>query len=287
MLLFGFRSAQTIIPHQNEELIVAYQKALDKEAERKMKADEEDAKILEIEEEEKEKEDMMKNSAILSQPALPHLSILFRLQRLLQIIARHLRIIESTFCWDDGFRAFWITTTCIMIGVLLLFIPWGLVCLWLMRFVVWAVLGPWMKLADIFFIKKKNALDEAKVLEEEIGAPQKLEETESTAVKTRTRIENEKKLKKIAMMKFMFGEYTVRVPASKEMRFLDYPLISSSAKPASADDQEDGTVKSRDISACKIGQAFTSSIIPKIEHDIAIDETTALLSENKEYGTSV
>lgn len=124
---------------------------------------------------------------------------------------------------------------------------------WALRIVVWTVLGPWMKLVDIHYMKKTQSTEEAQEAAE-ARMKAKYESLVASATHAQTRREELVKLK--AMKEYMFGQYLAVVPRFKQQRYLDYALSPSYASPHLAGE-------SCDVAVRKYGQHLTGDMIPR------------------------
>jgi hypothetical protein len=84
--------------------------------------------------------------------------ILLPIQQILGLVCKTIYIARSFLLWDDhSVYAFVITNACLAAGVGMLFIPWNWLLHWTLHIIVWTFLGPWMKLIDIFIVRKLEA----------------------------------------------------------------------------------------------------------------------------------
>lgn len=128
----------------------------------------------------------------------------------------------------------------------------GFLVRWTLRIAAWLLLGPWMKLVDIFYVKRIQSTEEQEK-EAKARVKAKYKALLANALHTQTRKEELTKLK--AMKRYMFGEYLAVLPRFKEERWLDIPLAASYAYPHVA-------VESYDIVNRKYGQHLTGDMIP-------------------------
>jgi len=157
-------------------------------------------------------------------PMNPLNRVVLPVQRTMMHMCHGVRVIKSIVTWEECHIAFWITNSAILLAIPVLFVPWGMVTRFVLRVMVWTLLGPWMKLVDIFYVQR---LDREKKLD-----AWSLEH--STAVEAakrahQTRKENVIKLK--SWRDYLFGKYMVQVPRFKEFRYKDVPLSVSTATP--------------------------------------------------------
>mmetsp|Transcript_45291 Transcript_45291/g.54934 ORF Transcript_45291/g.54934 Transcript_45291/m.54934 type:complete len:584 (+) Transcript_45291:1572-3323(+) len=168
-----------------------------------------------------------KKSSLSMDPLKP---ILFPIQQNLSILCEVLRLVKNIVIWEECYYSFWLTLTCIALGVACLFIPWRFCILWSSRILVWVLFGPWMKLIDIFYYRKLEQLtDEELQAQIEQNKNRQAEAYRLIAKQARIDKENAKKVK--AMKKYLFGRFISEVPILKTDRFRDTPLPDSTATP--------------------------------------------------------
>lgn len=182
---------------------------------------------------------------------------LFPLQQQLQQVCGVLRISRSFITWQEPLVAYWLCIACLLGGIVFLFVPWGFLMRWSIRVIIWTILGPWMALVDIFYIRRLQSEKEAKEAEAAY-AKRKLRDLRNTAESRQIKREEMAKLKH--MKRYMFGQYLVELPAWKESRYVDVPLMASSATPFVADE---ASKRSINITDKKFGQHIFGSIIPE------------------------
>mmetsp|Transcript_2073 Transcript_2073/g.2123 ORF Transcript_2073/g.2123 Transcript_2073/m.2123 type:complete len:249 (-) Transcript_2073:336-1082(-) len=192
-----------------------------------------------------------KNSNMMLNP----MKVLIPLKVILDLICSTLRLVSNILTWKECYLSYWITLLCLAMSVICAFVPWGLVFLWASRVVVWAILGPWMKLVDWFFylplIKKRS-----KALKTEQDKP-KSEKCSKHNAKVFLARENVEKFKEMKML--LFGKYLIRTPKFKPDRHDDIPLPSSFAKKSSC-------AKEEVINVIVPGQYIVGNMIPRIEY---------------------
>lgn len=180
--------------------------------------------------------------------------ILLPIQKILGMACRALRIVKSIVLWDESIYAFMITNAALFIGVVLIFMPWSWLLRWAFRVAVWTFLGPWMKLVDIFVVRKLQADGDNFVKRMELSMEKR---SQVLLMKKRfimTRKEDAIKLR--AMKRYMFGKYIAKVPQFKDYRFPDIPLPESSSSP------HDAGYSSVKIVERKHGQQLDGHMIP-------------------------
>lgn len=169
--------------------------------------------------------------------------------------------------WQECYIAFWVTTGCILLSIICMFVPWFFFIKWTTRLVVWALFGPWMKLVDVYYVSKIKPLTEEEMQEKKEKEHQaRLLETMTAVAGARIKREDQAKLK--AMKKYMFGRYITRVPVLKEDRYRDLPLPESTAEPFRPPPVPMSELAMADAGYKKIrlpGQHLVGVMIPRIE----------------------
>ena len=259
-MLLARPAVETIEPHQNEEAVTKFH--AEKEEEYKKQKEKLEKKTAEenpqdfageLEALNEEEIDITHSGHGFNVTVNPLKPILFPLQKHLEQACVAVRIARSLVTWEEPIYAFWIVLACMGGGLVLAFVPWGFILHWCFTISVWVFLGPWMKLADIFLMKKKSTEEER----EEVRARmrEKYKELLASATHRQTKKEDLTKLKQ--MKRYMFGKFLAAVPRFKQARHIDTPLSSSHASPHVAD-----TDDSIDIVCRKYGQHLTGDMIP-------------------------
>jgi hypothetical protein len=160
----------------------------------------------------------------------PFKRMLYPLQQNLAIVCRYVRHTKYILFWEECYLSFWITTGCLLVSFIFLFVPWAFLIKWGARLFVWALFGPWMKLVDIYYVREIESRtdDEIARLKHKEHERRRLATTAAVS-EARVKRENTAKLK--AMKKHMFGKFITRVPVLKEDRYRDMPLSDSMATP--------------------------------------------------------
>ena len=160
----------------------------------------------------------------------PFKPILFPVQQYLGMLCLYIRHVKFVFFWEECYIAFWVTTGCLLLSFLFLFVPWFFLLTWISRIVVWAAFGPWMKLVDVMYVSKlKPPSEEEEAAKKEKDRIKRREQLSSKAKENRIIREDTAKMR--AMKKYMFGKFITRVPILKEDRHRDFPLPESTAVP--------------------------------------------------------
>jgi hypothetical protein len=161
----------------------------------------------------------------LAQIALaPFKSILLPAQLHVHKICVALRVTKSIVMWRESGVAFWIVTASFAASIVLSLIPWAFLISWSFKILVWTFLGPWMKIVDICYVRRRQNLtkeqkmeDLAEIFQERYSAL--LGESEKARVKKETA------LKKKDIKRYMFGQVrsTTRSASCGISRLLNKP----------------------------------------------------------------
>ncbi|KAL7573033.1 hypothetical protein ACA910_018725 [Epithemia clementina (nom. ined.)] len=160
----------------------------------------------------------------------PFKAVLFPVQKNLAMLCKYLRLVRWIVYWEECYLSFWFTLGCFLISIAFLFVPWFFIMKWTSRLIVWSLLGPWMKLLDIFYFHKLKNLSEVE-LEKKKKAAREKRRLANEGYLSEARIKREKAAKLQSMKTYMFGKFIARVPVLKEDRFKDIPLSESYAVP--------------------------------------------------------
>lgn len=233
-------SPTTIEAYQNAEEATKWQESVQKRI-----VDAEEAARIKYEEQMKEQEEMMreleeagggdtdistKTGGSLVSTIDPFKPFLYPIQQYLGLAVGYVRVTRNVVIWEECYIAFWVTAGCLILSVAFLFVPWAFMIKWSSRIIVWTLLGPWMKLVDIFYVSKIRELSDEELAAQkrtlEIARRKKMQ---AAVTEARINRENTEKLK--AMKKIMFGKFVTKVPVLKQDRHRDIPLPESLAVP--------------------------------------------------------
>ena len=223
--------------HENEAAIRAYEKERkERQDDERKKAQEARERIERIDalfsEERKSAAEAAQedNSTKMRGPPTlnPWARVLLPIQRILGQVCKALRIASSIVLWDESIYAFIIVNSCLLLGFVFTWVPWHFVVRWTLRIVIWIFLGPWMKLFDIFYVKKRMTKGE----DETAMFRKALEERIKRSTVAREAIEDIMKMR--ALKRFMFGRFVIRIPQLKEYRYPDVPRAESYARPVAS-----------------------------------------------------
>jgi hypothetical protein len=170
---------------------------------------------------------------------------LYYIHLLLKYICQYARMFRTFMSWRT-YSTHIITMRCFMFGTMWLLFPVGTILLWMVRLVVWTLLGPWMKFVDMYWVhpvyqtkeELQQMISQAKEEEtiESLSKRLPLPDFDSLlASKTfrqlsysgRVNAENLYKLK--AMRCFLFGEYSDMIPIRDPSGQVTIPLPASQA----------------------------------------------------------
>ena len=131
--------------------------------------------------------------------------ILHPVQKFLNQVCRILRAVKSVVTWEENYYPFWIVTLSLLGSLLVFFIPWGYLIRWVVRILVWILLGPWMKVVDwLYFEKLEDMTPEERrdALREELRGEYK----QRMEYYLLTQKMKEQAMKLRSMMKYLFGK---------------------------------------------------------------------------------
>jgi hypothetical protein len=267
-------SSEFIQSYANIDAILTYndnlmKKQLRIEEEKKKEAEHEAALQeelgQEIEAAEAAEEVGRKRGGILTNfiPEHPLKGVLFPIQKQLREIVSGLRIVKTVIVWKEAYYAFWLTTAALVASAIAFWIPWSFLLRWLFRFIAVVALGPWMAIIDHKYFKTDPNLSDA---ERDKILSQKLRNRYEEVVLSATNYfqRKERALKLASMKKYMFGQYSVRVPQFCEDLFDDIPLPSSSCFPYDPSEH-----KAIQIQKVIYGQTLKGDMIPARESEMA------------------
>jgi hypothetical protein len=267
-------SSELIQSNTNIDAIIKYNDNLMKkqqriEEEKKKEAEHEAALQAELGQEieaaEAAEEVGRKRSGILTNfvPEHPLKGVLFPIQKQLREIVFGLRIVKTVIIWKEAYYAFWVTTAALAASIAAFWIPWSFLLRWIFRIIAIVALGPWMAIVDRKYFKADPNLSDA---ERDKILSQKLRNRYEEVVLSATNYfqRKERAMKLASMKKYMFGQYSVRVPQFCEDLFDDIPLPSSSCYPYDPSQHEPLQMKN-----VIFGQTLKGDMIPVRESEMA------------------
>jgi hypothetical protein len=113
------------------------------------------------------------------------------LQAYLAIACRLIRYVRNVVIWKNVTWPFGSTLVCLVLAVVSLFIPWFFLIKWTSRIVVWSVLGPWMRIVDIFIYTPMENMTEEEHVKRKEAAKMLKEKYLAEAVEKRVSIVSE------------------------------------------------------------------------------------------------
>lgn len=134
----------------------------------------------------------------------PFKGLLLPLQQFLHAICVALRVTKSVIVWRDSYVSFWIVTACFVTSFTLLWIPWAFLLSWTFKVIVWVLLGPWMKLLDIFYFNRIQSGEDLK--KEDLAQKFRDRYTLLIGESLFRKRRNESALKMRDMKRYMFGQ---------------------------------------------------------------------------------
>lgn len=160
---------------------------------------------------------------------------------LLKVLCTNIRLFRALINWK-GYYAHSLTMRCVLVGTVWLFFPVGRVVAWVVRFLIWFWLGPWMKLVDVFWAHQYYKTHDELLQDIDNG----VEETQEPPMPDfdawlesdmfikmgqsgRVVAEDQYKLKD--MRERMYGKYSETIPRFDVSRYPSVPLPQSSATP--------------------------------------------------------
>ena len=286
VLIWGSSPAEVISPNENvdevETYIVRRKEELEERARKQEEAKKEQEARTKLIEQEMEKAQAeadiastQKRLGISVDSANPLKPILYPAQQILREVICYVRIGRSILCWDEPIYAFWVVFVAFAASFVCLFIPWAFIIRWLLRIVVWILLGPWMALVDRFYFRKQHSDQEMSDTEESDMIRKELKARARAVLESTSHFrlvqEQAKKLKD--MTRFCFGKHLVRVPRFREELFTDYALPISSSEMYDAENAPNVRVAERFF-----GQSLRGDMVPKRE--------ITLFEESKQRSTA-
>jgi hypothetical protein len=234
-ILSGKISPVYISEHENEAAIRAYQEEMNRRFEQEkeqLKERQEAAKALseflaggttQPEDVSGDLETKLPGNRTINPMAIALLPV----QQALGQVCSVVRIIRSVLMWDESYLAFIIWNSCLLVGFIFLFVPWHFLVRCTARILVWTLLGPWMKLVDVYVLPRilGTNMDKDEAL-------QKLarDQLQNLGVAKEALLrKKEDIMKERALKQYMFGKFSVKVPRFKDFRYRDVPLPESYA----------------------------------------------------------
>lgn len=132
--------------------------------------------------------------------------ILHPVQKVLHQICIYLRIIASIVRWQENYYPFWIVTFSLLTSAVIFWIPWGMVLRWVIRILVWILLGPWMRILDWYYFEQVDFTSMTPEEKEQYVRGHALKRHKTfQAKRLQSRTQREDRVKQKSMMKYLFG----------------------------------------------------------------------------------
>lgn len=184
--------------------------------------------------------------------------VLYPLQQYLGMLVVSIRFIKNVLIWNEPYIAFILSLVFFVIGVVLLFVPWLFLFRWTSRLVAWLLLGPHMKLVDVYWFRQfENMTAEERSKQIRDALEVQLEAARGLAAAARIQREAAIKLKDIK--KKLYGSYITSVPVLQTERFTEIPLYSSAAQPYKPAENQTRAIPER-----VAGQQLVGDMIPRM-----------------------
>jgi len=209
--------------------------------------------------------------------------ILFPIQLQIVPLMNYLRFVRNVVLWNQPYYTFIITVVSLILGAVFWIIPWGFFVRWTSRFVAWILLGPHMKLVDVFWYSKLVVSQEDFIKQQEEQFKALFDQAKANAKIARLRKEDAEKLRD--MKGAIFGKYLSKVPQLCTDLYVEHPKHTSEAKPyikLQGEENED-----RYLFGCSErvhGQKLFGDMIPKLSSsiiEVTEQETAAEKDKNE------
>lgn len=145
------------------------------------------------------------------------LIVLGKVQSIVGDFCRLCRLVDAIITWEVSDVAFWMTLALLIAGTVCIFIPWGWLLRWTVRFVVVVFLGPQNKVFDLVYYHKIPT-DDQRIYK--IFAARMFE--------ARCRQEEAGKLK--TFRELLFGKFATLIPPLYWSPHQDFPLAPSTSE---------------------------------------------------------
>lgn len=217
---------------------------------------------------------------------------LYYLHMLLKYICQYARLYLALINWQ-GYYTNKVTTMFLAMGTLYLVPHVHHLTWWIVRIVAWTLLGPWMKLLDVYLVHRWfKTSDELMKIVQSCGTPdpdlpdfeQLLESEVFLNMSKSGRVIGENAIKLKDMREHIFGQYSEVVPVVDSSRYPSVPLPSSSARPWLVDYEPLVTKQESHVP----GQELSGSMVLKVaaseeEMPLLVRDTTWRSTSNMKY----
>lgn len=149
----------------------------------------------------------------------------FPVQKFLNTVCHGIRVTKNVSTWDECYLSFWLTLASFSLAALFYFVPCRFIVKWLLRMIVWTVLGPW---TSLFFRKERS--EQKKVVLKLKNTLNSFSQSLSLVKDLlKPRISREDTEKMTDMRKYMFGKYAHKISVWKSDRYRDTPTLTKSS----------------------------------------------------------
>lgn len=198
--------------------------------------------------------------------ALNPLGKLLPVQLILRDIIYYVRWFKMTLDGKNSQLSFLIIICSSAIGLILTVLPVMTIISLACKLSIWIFLGPWMKLVDLAYQRRRP---DGKVEKHVKKVMEDIQEREKKRW-IRKRIKREEAVKLRATRIIRFGPFAIKVPSANITRFHDYPLPSSTANPIAGCSSDNIAV---DISQHVPGQKHSGVMIPELSETVKKTKT--------------
>jgi len=165
---------------------------------------------------------------------------LHHVHMMMKILCKYVRLFRNFINWQSPLSDR-VTTRCIIAGIICVIFPVNWLFFWALRIVVLAILGPWMKLVDKYWVHSWYRTKEELMMDIENGEenPEKdrpdfdaiFQNSLLVKMGNKGRVAAENFLKLKDMRELVFGTYSEKVPFVDLSRHPSVPLPQSWAEP--------------------------------------------------------
>jgi hypothetical protein len=160
----------------------------------------------------------------------PLMGALYPIQKTIFDLCIAVRLSADILSWDQIYLSFWITTVAIILSFASIFI-WDEVLLWTKRIFLYGLCGPWMRVLDVFYFSKMDALTQEQK-ENLRREKERFRRNRYRKAFLKIQERKEEQMKEEAMKVLLFGTEIIVVPdLFTPERYKSIPKYESSAHP--------------------------------------------------------
>jgi hypothetical protein len=208
---------------------------------------------------------------------------LYYVHKLLLVICHNMRLGRNFICWKSNCTAIF-TVYCVTLATAWLIFPVSVILRWLLRLLVWTILGPWMKIVDIkyfrpWYLTRDELLERIRnrTVYEERDLPDfdRVFESETFGKMIRAgRVKAEELHKLRDMRTLLFGSYSEAIPCTDNSRYPSVPLPQSTAVRSELPPPRGAAPRGYHVPGQLLtGNMILSRPLPVIEHHAGSRET--------------